>query len=160
ITALKRLTCEYGTREEELDDLLRGEVLVDLYKVVSQGLRLSHPRYGLKQVETFYFERTADLRAGDDSIILYEDWLARRDSAILPDPPAHNEEPSASTLGLRDWLLSIRPGPAPPPDEREPRDPPADAAETEELRAALLAGLPDDHHDLADADRPRWLLAQ
>ena len=57
ITALKRLTCEYGTREEELDELLRGEVFVDLYKVVSQGLRLSHARYGLKQVETFYFER-------------------------------------------------------------------------------------------------------
>ena len=74
ITALKRLTCEYGTREEELDDLLRGEVFVDLYKVVSQGLRLSHERYGLKQVETFYFERTADLRAGDDSILLYEDY--------------------------------------------------------------------------------------
>ncbi len=73
ITALKRLTCEYGTREEELDELLRGEVFVDLYKVVSQGLRLSHERYGLKQVETFYFERTADLRAGDDSIVLYED---------------------------------------------------------------------------------------
>ena len=73
ITALKRLTCEYGTREEELDDLLRGEVFVDLYKVVSQGLRLSHERYGLKQVETFYFERHADLQAGDDSILLYED---------------------------------------------------------------------------------------
>ncbi len=160
ITALKRLTCEYGTREEELDDLLRGEVFVDLYKVVSQGLRLSHERYGLKQVETFYFERHADLRAGDDSILLYEDWLERRDPAILDRTAAYNEEDCASTLGLRDWLLSIRPGPAPPPEEREPREPPADAAETEELRAALLAGLPDDHHDLADAERPRWLLAQ
>ena len=85
VTALKRLTCEYGTREEELDDLLRGEVFVDLYKVVSQGLRLSHERYGLKQVETFYFERDADLRAGDDSILLYEEWLERHDPAILDD---------------------------------------------------------------------------
>jgi uncharacterized protein len=160
ITALKRLTCEYGTREEELDDLLRGEVFVDLYKVVSQGLRLSHERYGLKQVETFYFERHADLRAGDDSILLYEDWLARHDPDVLDQIRAYNEEDCVSTLGLRDWLLSIRPGPAPPPDERAPRDPPADAAETEELRAALLAGLPDDHHDVSDADRPRWLLAQ
>src|SRR5206468_10074775 len=45
VTALRQLTCEYGTREEELDDLLRAEVFVDLYKVVSQGLRLSHERY-------------------------------------------------------------------------------------------------------------------
>jgi predicted RecB family nuclease len=160
ITALRRLTCEYGTREEELDDLLRGEVFVDLYKVVSQGLRLSHERYGLKQVETFYFERQADLRAGDDSILLYEEYLEKHDPAVLDAIAAYNEEDSLSTVGLRNWLLTVRPGPVPPPEEREPREPPADAAETEELRAALLAGLPDDHHDIAEADRPRWLLAQ
>ncbi|HEX4520586.1 MAG TPA: TM0106 family RecB-like putative nuclease [Gaiellaceae bacterium] len=160
ITALKRLTCEYGTREEELDELLRAEVFVDLYKVVSQGLRLSHPRYGLKQVETFYFERHADLRAGDDSIVLYEDYLESGDTKILDEIAAYNEEDCVSTLGLRDWLLPLRPGAATPPEPKEPRDPPADAAETEELRAALLAGLPDDHAELADADRPRWLLAQ
>ncbi|HUK44037.1 MAG TPA: TM0106 family RecB-like putative nuclease [Gaiellaceae bacterium] len=160
VSALRRLTCEYGTREEELDELLRGEVFVDLYKVVSQGLRLSHERYGLKQVETFYFERKADLQAGDDSILLYEDWLERRDSAVLDEIAAYNEEDCVSTLGLRDWLLRLRPGPAPPPEPEEPREPPADASETEELRAALLAGLPDDHHDVAEADRPRWLLAQ
>ncbi len=110
ITALKRLTCEYGTREEELDDLLRGEVFVDLYKVVSQGLRLSHERYGLKQVETFYFERTADLRAGDDSILLYEEYLEKHDPAVLDAIAAYNEEDCLSTLGLRDWLLRSGPG--------------------------------------------------
>jgi predicted RecB family nuclease len=160
VTALKRLTCEYGTREEELDDLLRGEVFVDLYKVVSQGLRLSHPRYGLKQVETFYFERHADLRAGDDSIVLYEDWLERHEPRILDEIAAYNEEDCVSTLQLRDWLLPLRPGEAPHPDPQEAREPPDSVAETEELRAALLAGLPDDPYEVADADRPRWLLAQ
>jgi uncharacterized protein len=160
VSALKRLTCEYGTREEELDDLLRDEVFVDLYKVVSQGLRLSHERYGLKQVETFYFARDAELRAGDDSILMYEDWLERREPAILDDIAAYNEEDVVSTLQLRDWLLPKRPGAAPEPEETKPREPRAGAAETEELRAALLAGLPDDPHDVADADRPRWLLAQ
>ncbi len=160
ITALKRLTCEYGTREEELDELLRAEVFVDLYKVVSQGLRLSHPRYGLKQVETFYFERVAELRAGDDSILLYEDYLEKPDTAILDAIANYNEEDCLSTLGLRDWLLARRPAGAPPLEPKEPRDPPDDAAETEELRAALLAGLPDDPLEVAEADRPRWLLAQ
>ena len=160
VTALKRLTCEYGTREEELDDLLRDEVFVDLYKVVSQGLRLSHERYGLKQVETFYFERHADLRAGDDSILMYEKWLDARDPAILDEIADYNEEDCVSTLHLRDWLLPQRPGAAPPPDEQEQREPREGAAETEELRQALLAGLPDDPYEVADADRPRWLLAQ
>jgi predicted RecB family nuclease len=160
VTALKRLTCEYGTREEELDELLRRKVFVDLYKVVSQGLRLSHERYGLKQVETFFFERKADLRAGDDSIVLYEEWLERHDPQILDDIAAYNEEDCVSTLQLRDWLLPLRPDKGPELEEKEPRDPPEGAAETEELRAALLAGLPDDPYDIAEADRPRWLLAQ
>jgi len=160
ITALKRLTCEYGTREEELDDLLRGEVFLDLYKVVSQGLRLSHERYGLKQVETFYFHRNADLRAADDSIVMYEEWLERRDPKILDGIAAYNEEDCISTLQLRDWLLPLRPREAKPHEPREPREPPEAAAETEELRAALLAGLPDDPHDVAEAHLPRWLLAQ
>ncbi|HEY3181500.1 MAG TPA: TM0106 family RecB-like putative nuclease [Gaiellaceae bacterium] len=160
MTALRRLTCEYGTREEEFDDLLRDEVFVDLYKVVSQGLRLSHERYGLKQVETFYFQRTADLRAGDDSILMYEEWLERRDPAILDDIGAYNEEDCVSTWKLRDWLVAMRPGEPPLPEEREPREPREGAVETEELRAALLAGLPDDPYEVADADRPRWLLAQ
>src|SRR5712691_6225264 len=160
VTALKRLTCEYGTREDELDDLLRDEVFVDLYKVVSQGLRISHPRYGLKQVETFYFVRHADLRTGDDSIVLYEDWLEHHEPRILDEIAAYNEEDCVSTLQLRDWLLPLRPGEAPRPEPREPREPPEGAAETEELRAALLAGLPEDPYEVADADRPRWLLAQ
>jgi predicted RecB family nuclease len=160
VAALKRLTCEYGTREDELDDLLRDEVFVDLYKVVSQGLRISHPRYGLKYVETFYFERHADLRAGDDSIVMYEDWLERRDPQILDDIAAYNAEDCVSTLELRDWLLPLRPGAAPEPEEREAREPRDGAVETEELRQALLAGLPDDPYEVADGDLPRWLLAQ
>ena len=43
-TALQRLMGEHGTREEQLDDLLRGEVLVDLYRVTRQELRLSLSR--------------------------------------------------------------------------------------------------------------------
>ncbi|HEY8644550.1 MAG TPA: TM0106 family RecB-like putative nuclease [Gaiellaceae bacterium] len=160
VSALKRLTCEYGTREEELDDLLRDKVFVDLYKVVSQGLRISHERYGLKQIETFYFQRDADLRAGDDSILMYEKWLDERDPAILDEISDYNEEDCVSTLQLRDWLLPKRPGAAPQPEESEPREPRDGAVETEELRQALLTGLPDDPHDVADADRPRWLLAQ
>ena len=43
LTALKRLMSEDATREEELDDLLRREVFVDLYQVVRQSLRISSP---------------------------------------------------------------------------------------------------------------------
>ena len=54
-TALERLTGRHGTREAELDQLLRGERLVDLYAVVRQGLRISKPSYSIKKLEGFYW---------------------------------------------------------------------------------------------------------
>src|SRR5205085_1123387 len=106
------------------------------------------------------FERHADLRAGDDSILLYEDYLERGDPQTLDEIAAYNEEDCVSTLQLRDWLLAMRPGPAPEREPEEPRPPREGAEETEELRAALLAGLPDDPYDVPEAARPPWLLAQ
>jgi len=46
-TALKRLMGLHATREDEIDDFLRNEVLVDLYAVVRQGLRISQPSYSI-----------------------------------------------------------------------------------------------------------------
>ncbi len=58
-TALKRLMGRYGTREDEVDDLLREGVLVDLLRAVRQGLRASVESYSIKRMETFYgFERS------------------------------------------------------------------------------------------------------
>src|SRR5437868_2438248 len=43
----------YGTREEELDDLLRRGIFIDLFKVVRNGLRASRRGYGLKEMEPY-----------------------------------------------------------------------------------------------------------
>ncbi len=39
-SAMKRLMGRYATREEEVDELLRAEVFVDLYRIVRQGVRV------------------------------------------------------------------------------------------------------------------------
>ncbi|HEY1287050.1 MAG TPA: TM0106 family RecB-like putative nuclease, partial [Burkholderiales bacterium] len=52
-TALKRLMSLHGTREAQMDDLLRAGKLVDLYKTVKEALRSSEG-YGLKDLEAFY----------------------------------------------------------------------------------------------------------
>ena len=44
-TALKRLMSKHGVREVELDDCLRAERFVDLYRVVREALRISEPGY-------------------------------------------------------------------------------------------------------------------
>ena len=52
--ALKRLMGRYATREDELDQLLRGKRFVDLFAVVRQGLRASVESYSIKRLEPLY----------------------------------------------------------------------------------------------------------
>jgi predicted RecB family nuclease len=60
--ALKRLMGRYATREDELDQLLRGKRFVDLFAVVRQGLRASVESYSIKRLEPLYgYEREASL---------------------------------------------------------------------------------------------------
>lgn len=108
-SALKRLSQKYGTREQEVDDLLRNHVLVDLYRVVAQSLQASVPSYSIKSMEKFYMgARTALVKKGDDSIAEYERWRESREGSILKEIQDYNEEDCLSTFLLRDWLLARR----------------------------------------------------
>jgi predicted RecB family nuclease len=156
-TALTRLAGEHGTREEPVDDLLRGEVLVDLYRVTRQALRASVPSYSIKEVEKLYgFERRADVAGGTEAVELFERWLEVGDDALLEEIRLYNEEDCVSTLELHRWLLAQRPADLPwrpPPEERE--EPRAEVqewmADRERVRGDLLAG--------AAEGEPDWLLA-
>ncbi len=145
ITALRRLMGRYGTREAEVDDLLRRGVFVDLYKVVKGGLLASVRGYGLKEMEAFLgFERSAEIKDGGTSIVEYERHVQTRDRSILDTIAAYNEEDCAATLALRDWLLGLRGealaqfGPFPLPEPEEPKPTPPAKVERAELREALL----------------------
>ncbi len=106
-SALKRLMAEHATREDELDDLLRREVFVDLYQVVRQSMRISHPSYSIKKVRTFFMEGAGQgaVTGGGDSILEFERWRRTGDPAILQAITDYNEEDCLSTVKLRDWLL-------------------------------------------------------
>src|ERR1035441_472910 len=76
VSALRRLMGRYGTREDEVDNLLRNEVFVDLYQVVRQGLRIGEPSYSIKDVEHLYREkRSGDVTAAGESIVYYANWI-------------------------------------------------------------------------------------
>ncbi|HEV8479261.1 MAG TPA: TM0106 family RecB-like putative nuclease [Candidatus Eisenbacteria bacterium] len=157
-SALQRLMGEHGTREEEIDDLLRGEVLVDLYRVVEQSLRASVESYSLKKVEALYgFERQAEVRGGAESTVLFDQWLELRDQSLLDEIERYNEEDCRSTFALHEWLLSIRPAdtpwrplPAPATTRGEAQ---VVAEEKERVQKALLA------RSSGEGDDP-WLVAQ
>ncbi len=107
VTALKRLMSEHSTREDEVDDLLRREVFVDLYQVVRQSLRISHPSYSIKKVRTFFMEGAGQgiVSDGADSILEFERWRVSGDPAILDAIVTYNEEDCVSTVKLHEWLL-------------------------------------------------------
>ena len=109
-TAIKRLMTSHGVRESAVDQLLRESRLVDLYKVVREGLRVSKNSYSIKAVEAFYSEkRSSDVKKATDSIVVYEQWRESKDPELLESIRQYNEEDCRSTWQLRDWLLSLRP---------------------------------------------------
>ena len=60
--ALKRLMGRYATREEEIDQMLRARLFVDLFGVVRHSVRASVESYSIKRLEPFYgFARQAAL---------------------------------------------------------------------------------------------------
>ncbi|HEY2704908.1 MAG TPA: TM0106 family RecB-like putative nuclease [Candidatus Dormibacteraeota bacterium] len=180
LSALRRLAGQHATREDEVDRLLRGGVLVDLYRVVRQGVRVSAESYGLKSLEPLFMPRRhGAITDGGSSIVEYERWLENRDPAILDAIAEYNAADCESTWRLRGWLeerraeLEAQTG-APPP-----RPEPADGAPSEEVAreseearelagrllarrsggpeadaaTRLLAGLLDWHRR---EDRPAW----
>ncbi|HSW42109.1 MAG TPA: TM0106 family RecB-like putative nuclease, partial [Patescibacteria group bacterium] len=181
-TALARLAQRHATREEEVDRLLRGRVLVDLYRVVRQGIRASVESYSIKRLEPLYgLTREVALKDAGSSIVQFETWLVRGATAeglvgeeILREIEGYNRDDVLSTWRLRDWLearrldLEGRLGmaiPRPPlhPEAIEPAEPEGRAAEVAEVMAALTRGL--EGVDLAaptttDEERATWLLAQ
>jgi uncharacterized protein len=171
-TALKRLMGRHGTREDELDQLLRGQVLVDLYAVTIQALRTSRPGYSIKQIEAFYMDRRdQEVTDGGDSIVRFEEWLESGDQALLDAIEAYNEVDCTSTIELHRWLLKRRKEAQkkfsvaipwrPSPGSTEPA-PEAEGIRDElaRLEAALTAGLPEELVEASEAERGRWLLAQ
>jgi uncharacterized protein len=149
-TAIKRLMGLHGTREEEVDRLLRGQVLVDLYTVVRQGLRVGQPNYSIKSIEAFYMgKRDTEVVEGGDSIVAFEQFLETGDRSLLESIERYNEDDCRSTHLLREWLLARRDEaiatfgqPIPWKAPAEPYEPdPELQAELDGLRSALGDGL-------------------
>jgi predicted RecB family nuclease len=114
-TALLRLAGSYGVGEDEVDDLLRSGVLVDLYPLVRKCVRVGTENYSLKSLEPLYMG--SELRAGDvttatDSITQYARFCQLRadgnDSEaaiVLKEIEEYNRYDCRSTHKLRDWLI-------------------------------------------------------
>jgi uncharacterized protein len=80
VWALKWLMGRYASREEEIDQMLRALLFVDLYGVVKRGIGASVESYAIKQIEAFYgFERPMELVEANHAIAYVQACLELND---------------------------------------------------------------------------------
>jgi uncharacterized protein len=105
-TALRRLASMHATAEMAVDELLRTNRMVDLYRVVRESIRVGEPGYSIKNLERFYMPaRTTAVVSGGDSLVIYDRFRETGESSLLNDLRDYNRDDCLSTLLLRDWLI-------------------------------------------------------
>jgi predicted RecB family nuclease len=172
--AVKRLIGRHGTREAELDRLLRAGRFVDLMAVTRQGLQASVESYSLKELEALYgFARAQDLRAAGSALRRIDRALELAGVADITDADRaqvqrYNRDDCLSTAALRDWLearraeLESRGQKVARPLEESGEASAAveqKAAEVQEVYEQLTRGLDGDRASWGTEERARWLLA-
>jgi predicted RecB family nuclease len=172
-TALGELSGRYASREDEVDDLLRNQMLVDLMPVVKQGLRAGIESYSIKELERFYvYERRIDLRGAAQARRLFE--LNRETgrsfdiAEVVPTIEAYNGEDCESTLYLQRWLEERRAAliaegtdvPRPQAKNEAPSEKVSEwARRLAVIRDRLLRGLTQDPELRTPGENARQLLA-
>jgi uncharacterized protein len=184
-TAAGRLMGRHATREQEVDRLLRGDVFVDLYRAVRQGLRASVESYSIKKLEPMYgLERQVDLRDAGSSIVAFETWLAEIETGVAPAAArsprtdeslqriqGYNRDDCVSNWRLRNWLeerrtelagqIGVGELPRPEPGKQEAGERLSDwLAHVAEVADRLCEAVPADAADRTPEQQARWLLAQ
>jgi predicted RecB family nuclease len=172
--ALKHLMGKYATREDAVDRILRGQLMVDLHRVLKQSVRASVEEYSLKTIEQFYeFARGTPLPEARRSRRLIEHSLELgRVDAIDDDSrktiEVYNRDDCASTEALRNWLEKLRrermaEGREIPRLQTQESAPSAELDERQKKTAALVADLvkdvPVDPLARSEEESARWLLA-
>ena len=168
--AVGRLMGRFATREDEVDDLFRRGVFVDLYRVVRQGIRAGVESYSIKRLEPMCgYARQVDLRDATASLIAFEaaldDGVAGEERDRRRVVAGYNEDDCRATLALRDWLeerrveLSARLGQELPrlavvEEVHVTEDP-----ELAKIRDELLADVPDDPSARSAEQNAKALLA-
>ena len=113
-TAIKRLVGRHGTCVDEVDELLRAGVFVDLYRAVRQGIRASVESYSIKRLEPLYgFTRAVPLRDANVALQSFEAAMALGNGQeeigdLLKTIEGYNRDDCLSALRLRDWLEDRR----------------------------------------------------
>lgn len=172
--ALKRLMGRYATREEQIDRMLRSELLVDLYGVVRHAIRASVESYSIKKLEPLYsYDRTIAMAYANHALAKVQSCLELGDVPAISEADrilvaGYNKDDCISTWKLRDWLELLRSqaidkGALVPRPEKKPdnagNELTAWQVRIETLVSRLTADIPADETERTSEQQARHILA-
>ncbi|CAN5145221.1 TM0106 family RecB-like putative nuclease [soil metagenome] len=112
-THLLTISARHGVGEHIVDDLLRADVLVDLYPLVKKTVRVGGRSYSIKKLEPLYMGE--ELRSGEVATAAAS--IEQYDLAMRSDPEErarlletiadYNRYDCVSTLRLLEWLTAV-----------------------------------------------------
>ncbi|MDT5338144.1 MAG: hypothetical protein QOD90_3649 [Mycobacterium sp.] len=147
-STLLRLAGRYGVGENEVDDLLRNGVLVDLFPLVRKSIRVGAENYSIKSLEPLYMGlelRSGEVTTATDSITQYARYCELRDDGlvdeaqiVLKDIEDYNRYDCRSTRRLRDWLVARAIESEVPPRGPQPVDDGGPVEVADELERKLI----------------------
>ncbi|AEG42945.1 TM0106 family RecB-like putative nuclease [Isoptericola variabilis] len=168
---LLSIAARHGVYEDEVDQLLRDGVLVDLWNVVRPSLRVSDRSRSIKKLEPLYMAddpAREGVKDAASSVVEYAEYTALRDAGRLEEAEErrrqileYNRYDCLSTLRLLDWLRAAVPDAGAPDGAAAAQEAPA-AEEAAELAAeptprqldtARRIALETEIHALVEAER-------
>ena len=116
VGAIRRLMSRYDICQDEVNELLRNGVFVDLYQIVKKSLRIGDKNYSIKTVEKLYRagqKRATTVATSIGSVVYYARWMDSGEpkewssSPILKEIRDYNEDDCKSTWELAEWLRNL-----------------------------------------------------
>jgi predicted RecB family nuclease len=172
--ALKRLMGRHATRGEEIDQMLRAGLFVDLYQIVRHSVRASVENYSIKRMEPFYeFDRRTPLAIANVALANLQSRLELDDSGSISEEVkatvrSYNQDDCGSAANLRNWLETLR-AKLIADGANVPRPQAGDGAPNEKVTEWLIkinalierltADVPADPEERDHEQQARWILA-
>ena len=172
--ALKHLTLRYGTRGDELDQMLRTDLFVDLYSVVKNGILASVESYSIKRLEPLYdYIRAMELSNANSALANLQAALELNDLDRITKEnrdvvKGYNRDDCLSTHGLRNWLERVRTKlieggesiDRPVPDSGAPSERVTEwTIRINDIIRRIRADIPVDQELRSEEQQSRWILA-
>jgi len=86
-------------QRQQWNEILRTNRMVDLYRVVREGVRVGEPGYSIKNLERFYMAaRTTAVASGGDSLVIYDRFRETGECSLLNDLRDYNRNDCLSNV--------------------------------------------------------------